>query len=203
MSDRHPIAFLLWAHLATASALAPRSTRLRPHFSPYCFPGYQSSSLSILASSSFTAALVGRPPPIFVSLSAIHIFIPNVPVLPSIQASRKAHALSCSRAARPPALPCSHNFCIASWAAIRVAASGAMLTRPTEGSSHQVLRAHMSIALAAGGVSYDHPGGSGQVFRGVPGGSGGFRGVPASCCHMSGPKTANLGATWRGFLRMC
>ena len=85
-----PISFLTWAHLAMASALAPRRTRLRPCFSPYCFPRYLSSLLSILPSNSFTAALVGRPPPLFVSLSAIYVFhTKNVPVLPPIQASRK------------------------------------------------------------------------------------------------------------------
>ena len=47
------------------------------------------------------------------------------------------------------------------------------------------------------------PGVPAQFSGGCPGGSEGFRGGPASCCHMSGSQTASLGATWRGFLRMC
>ena len=131
---------------------------------------------------------------------------------PSSQASRRAHALSCSRAAMPPALPRSHNFCRER---VRSASTAYRRFEPASfcvctclllwlqlmGRSAGCVGASsrytpcLSLQLYGSGAHgvCKITGGSAAKFQGVPGGSRGFRGVPASHGQPSTPKNASLG----------
>ena len=124
------------------------------------------------------------------------------------QASRRAHALSCSRAAMPPALPRSHNFCrervrsastayrrfepasfcvctcLLLWLQLMGRSAGCVgaRSRCTPCLSLQIYGsgAHGVCKIAGGSAAKI------QGVPGVPGGSGGFLGVPGGSCGLLG-----------------